>query len=131
MNRPKVVLVVDDEPAMTRVLAAVLEDAGYRAQIAGSGVEAIHRLADDELPDIVLLDFLMPGKDGCETLREMRANARLAALPVVIMSGLVESMLRQRCGQSHYHGYVRKPFELDTLLGIVAAALNRRPRPRR
>lgn len=123
MARTKTVLIVDDEPGMTRALAAVLEDAGFRVEAAGNGVAALQHLAKNEAPDVVLLDFLMPGKDGCDTLREIRDDAQLEGLPVVMMSGVVESMIKRRCRDRRYDAFLRKPFVLDELLEAVNGAI--------
>lgn len=126
MARAKTVLIVDDEPGMVRALAAVLEDAGFRVETAANGIEAMRRLGQPDLPDLVLLDFLMPRKDGADTLLEIRDEERFAALPVVMMSGVIESMIRRRCKNRRYEAFLRKPFRLDELVETIEGVLGKR-----
>src|SRR5882757_1977944 len=79
-----VVLIVDDEPDVRLIARVVLTSAGYDVIEASSGEEALAALSDDVLPDAVLLDIRMPGIDGWETLRRLRADK--SALPVVIFT---------------------------------------------
>lgn len=118
MARSKTILIVDDEPGMARALAAILEDSGFRVETAADGNLALQRLEDD-LPDAVLLDFLMPHRDGCQTLRAIRDSERLASLRVAMMSGVSESMVRRKCGSRRYDAFLQKPFSLDQLLALV------------
>ncbi len=115
------ILVVDDEPGTTRVLASVLDDAGYRVDVATSGRAALELLDAGDY-ELVLLDFFMPGIDGAETLRAMRRNRDLAKVRVVMMSGIVESMVRRKC-RLEFSAFLRKPFTLDELLETVSRAL--------
>src|SRR5476649_53042 len=82
-SRPTV-LVVDDTPANLSLLADLLRDQ-YRVQLANSGAKAI-ALAQAEAPDLVLLDVMMPGMDGYEVCRRLKADARLAQVPVLFLT---------------------------------------------
>lgn len=117
MSRFDRILVVDDEPGTVRVLGAVLEDAGFRVESASNGRVALEMLEAGP-HDIVLLDFLMPHLDGSETLRAIRKDRRFAAVRVVMMSGVAESIVARRCRVS-YDAFLRKPFSLDELIGTV------------
>ena len=81
----KCVLVVDDHPDTGEVLSRLLHKRGYDAVAALSGEEALARLSKD-LPSVIVLDVAMPGMNGAELLREIRANPRLKDIPVVIFS---------------------------------------------
>lgn len=124
------ILVVDDEPGIVDVLIAVLEDAGHRATGASNGEEALSKLKAS-LPEVVLLDVEMPVLDGASTLSAMKADPRLSSLPVVLMSGITESMVKRRC--RGYDAFLRKPFSLDELLdavdGLLGRAAGRRRNP--
>jgi CheY-like chemotaxis protein len=121
------ILVVDDEPGIVDVLTAVLEDAGYRVTGAGNGQKALAQLAE-AVPDLMLLDFEMPLLDGASTLRRLQ-GAAARAIPVVMMSGVPESMVQRRC--RGYRAFLRKPFSLDELLETVRQVLlPARPGPR-
>src|SRR5438270_14035008 len=82
--QPKI-LVVDDTPANIRVMTAVLEPMGYRVLGAGSGPEALE-LVRRERPDLILLDLMMPGMDGYEVCRQLRADPATSFLPVVMVT---------------------------------------------
>jgi CheY-like chemotaxis protein len=127
-QRRKSILVVDDEPGIVAVLITVLEDAGHRAAGAADGHEALSRLKVSK-PDLMLLDVEMPALDGGETLRALKADPRLSTLPVLMMSGIPESMVKRRC--RGYDAFLRKPFSLDELLETVAALLDRAASRRR
>ena len=114
------ILVVDDEPGTVEVLIAVLEDAGFKSSGAGHGKEALSKLHPGS-HDLVLLDVMMPMLDGPATLRAIKQDARLASVPVVMMSGIPESMVKRRC--RGYAGFLRKPFSLDELLATLSRLL--------
>ena len=87
------ILVVDDAVDNCKMLLRLLTRAGYAAECAFSGEDALSRLCAntaDSLPDLVILDQMMPGLDGMEVLRRLRADHRTAALPVVIFSAVLD-----------------------------------------
>ncbi|WP_234192253.1 response regulator [Pseudacidovorax sp. NFM-22] len=88
-ERP-VVLVVDDAPASLGLLCDALESAGYTVLVAGDGQMALEQL-ELVVPDAILLDALMPGLSGFETCRRVKADATLAHIPVIFMTGLSET----------------------------------------
>lgn len=106
------VLVVDDEPTVCDVLREFLESCGYRVDVAYSGDEALASYQKDR-PDIVLLDVRMPGKDGIETLRELKAMDSQA---VVIMVTAVhkEEYVREALAQGAAD-YITKPINPQSL----------------
>ncbi len=110
----KTVLVVDDEPALRAVLRAVLDDEGYAVLEAAHGPAMLELLARKRA-DMVLLDVMMPGGDGREAYRHLRARADLPDVPVVMMSAAV-----QPDGlDPSIAAFLRKPFDLDDLLTLV------------
>jgi DNA-binding response OmpR family regulator len=115
-DRTKTIAIVDDEFGLADVLHATLSDAGYRVFVAANGVRALE-VMNEAPPDLVLLDFMMPLLDGPGVLRAMRADGRLAAVPVVLMSAMSESVVQTRC--HGYAAFLRKPFGFDELLGVV------------
>jgi len=119
---PRRILVVDDQPEILELTALVLSEAGYEVARAASGIEALDHLASSPC-DLVLLDINMPGMDGWETLRLIRADEDLTGLPVVMFS--VKSELRDRVFgmQEGALDYITKPFEVDQLLFRVRRAL--------
>lgn len=111
----KTVLVVDDEPAMRAVVRAILGDEGYAVLEAPHGPAMLELLAR-ERADLVLMDVMMPGGDGREAYRELRAWQDLADIPVVMMSAAV----RPTGLDPSIAAFLRKPFDLDHLVSLVA-----------
>jgi adenylate cyclase len=113
------VLAVDDQPANLRLLDAVLTPRGYRVVTAASGEHAIESLSE-AIPDLVLLDIVMPGIDGYEVCRRIRANPATAFLPVVMItaSGEQEKISAIQAGADDF---VNKPFNQGELLARVAS----------
>ena len=116
----KTILVVDDEFGVALLLATVLEDEGYRVFTAANGRQGLDRLAENK-PDLVIADLMMPLMDGATMSNAMRADPALADIPIIMMSGLPESTVRQRF--SGYAAFLRKPFFEPELLGILAEVL--------
>jgi DNA-binding response OmpR family regulator len=114
----KTVLVVDDEPALRSVVRAVLNDEGYTVLEAPNGASMLELLAR-ERADLVLLDVMMPGGDGREAYRELRARADRPDVPVVMMSAAV----RPDGLDPSIAAFLRKPFDLDHLLALVAGLI--------
>jgi CheY-like chemotaxis protein len=114
------VLVVDDEATIRDVVQLVLEDEGYRVRAAASGAEALAVVAR-ERPDLVLSDISMPQMDGL-TLADRLARL---GIPVILMSAI------ETAADLPGVPLIQKPFDLDRLLGMAAALLQRARRPSR
>lgn len=115
------ILVVDDDPLMRRSLAFHLEQAGYRVDTAASAEDAL-AFVKRVLPTLILLDISLPGMDGLEALRELRA---LHTIPVIFLTarrrGLDEVLGLELGGDD----YITKPFDVDVLLAHIKAVLRR------
>ncbi len=118
----EVVLVVDDSPATLGLLSEALERAGYTVLVAQSGQDAL-RLMQRITPDIVLMDAMMPGLDGFETTRLMKANGTTATIPVVFMTGLTETEHVVRGLECGGVDYVAKPVAPDEVVARVTVHL--------
>jgi CheY-like chemotaxis protein len=116
-------LIVDDEFAIADLLEMVLVDEGYQVLKAGNGQQGLERLAEGPRPDLVISDFMMPILDGVGLMRAMRANETQRDIPCIVMSSMPEENLRSRI--DGYAGFVRKPFQLDELIALVAIVLKR------
>lgn len=114
------IVLIDDEFGLADVVAATLSDAGYRVFAAVNGAQGLDVMAEHP-PDLVLLDYMMPLLDGPGVVKAMRADPKLAHLPVILMSAMPEAVVQRRT--TDYVGFLRKPFEFEQLIEAVAAAL--------
>jgi DNA-binding response OmpR family regulator len=112
----KTIVIVDDEFGLADVLAATLSDIGFRVLSATNGNQGLEVMAEHS-PDLVILDYMMPLLDGAGVLKAMRADPRLAAVPVIMISAVPESVVRARC--QGYSSFLRKPFDFEALLTAV------------
>jgi adenylate cyclase len=117
MTDAGVVLVVDDQDANRRLLEAVLSPRGYRVITVDSG-EAALRLLEADLPDVVLLDILMPGIDGYEVCRRIRQDPRTAVLPVVMITASGEQE-KIKAIESGADDFITKPFDQAELMARI------------
>jgi two-component system, OmpR family, response regulator MprA len=117
------ILVVDDERAVRDSLRRALELEGYEIELAGDGREALYRLDTDSQPDAVILDVLMPGLDGLEVCRRLRASGN--AVPVLMLTARDAVENRVEGLDAGADDYVTKPFALEELLARVRALIRR------
>ena len=115
------VLVVDDEPQITRVLRTVLTSQGYQVQTAGEGESALASFTDWH-PELVITDLFMPRMDGLELCRRIRA---VSNVPIIVLSVKGEERTKVEALDLGVDDYVTKPFGIDELLARVRAALRR------
>jgi len=123
------VLVVDDEPTISEVVSRYLEHAGYAAQTAADGLEAI-RLVDETRPDLVVLDLMLPQVDGLRVLRHMRETSG-DTTPVILLTAKGEQEDKLAGLRSGADDYVVKPFSPRELVARVDAVLRRVHPPER
>ena len=114
------VLVVEDEPRFAATLRDVLVELGYIVTVACGGTEALQLVPVFE-PDVVLLDLLMPEMSGVEVLEHLRRDR--PPLPVVIMSGNEDVEVARATLRDGAFDYLGKPFKIDALARVVAAAV--------
>ncbi|PXW92865.1 LuxR family two component transcriptional regulator [Sphaerotilus hippei] len=117
------VLIVDDVPDNLAVLHDALDEAGYTVLVAIDGASALQRAAQAR-PDIILLDALMPGMDGFEVARRLKAEASTAAIPIVFMTGLTETEHVVAAFAAGGTDYVTKPIRAREVLARIAAHLH-------
>lgn len=117
-----VVLIVDDVPDNLAVLHDALDESGYTVLVALSGVAALQRAAQ-ALPDIVLLDAMMPGMDGFEVARQLKAMPQTAHIPIVFMTGLTETEHLVAALEAGGVDYVTKPIKPKEVLARMQVHL--------
>ena len=115
------VLVVDDEPQITRVLRTVLTSQGYQVRTAGEGESALSSF-NEWRPELVITDLYMPRMDGVELCRRIRA---VSNVPIIVLSVKGEERTKVEALDSGADDYVTKPFGIDELMARVRAALRR------
>ena len=122
MDDKKKILVIDDEEDMQKLLKIRLEQESFIVVTAGDGEKGI-RTAELELPDIILLDIMMPKIDGYSCLKEIRKIQKTKDIPILMLSGKEEEKVRDLFAFQKISGYVEKPFELDTLVAKIKEIL--------
>lgn len=118
-----VVLIVDDVPQNLAVLHDALDESGYTVLVANNGETALER-AGQVLPDIVLLDAMMPGMDGFAVCRRLKDNIATRHIPVVFMTGLTESEHVLAAFEAGGADYVTKPIRTNEVLARISAHLH-------
>lgn len=121
------VLVVDDEPAQREVLAYNLEAEGFSVSRAENGEEAL-LLVDEDMPDVIILDWMMPQLSGIEVCRRLKLRPETRGISVIMLSARSEEVDRVRGLETGADDYVIKPYSLPELMARVRAQL-RRVRP--
>lgn len=117
------VLVVDDDPVIVRLLEVNLRLDGYEVETASRGEQALERAAETD-PDLVILDVMMPGLDGWETCRRLREQPAFADTPVVFLSARVQDDDRSRGSALGSVAYLTKPFDPVRLMELVRRMLD-------
>lgn len=115
MRDTETILVVDDDQHLRTILKHVLEQGGFRVELAQDGPQALAYL-QQELPDLVLLDVMMPGLDGFDVLRELRSRFRTHHLPVIMLTAKGETPHKVRGLAQGANDYLSKPFVPDELV---------------
>ncbi len=118
---PKI-LVIEDEANIQKLTKTNLTASGYRVLVAGNGEEGL-KLAQQEHPNLVLLDLRLPGMSGWDVLMLLKTNRRLQKIPVIIMTATVPQNQEYKFSSMRTAGYLVKPFEVDELLRKVKQVL--------
>jgi len=119
-NEPKrsLILMVDDNPENLRLLGGILEQQGYATAFAINGTEALHFILS-EMPDLILLDIMMPGDDGYVVCRKLKAIDQVKMIPIIFLTARTESIDIVKGFESGGVDYVTKPFSSAELLARV------------
>ena len=116
------VLIIEDDPVLTRLLQLLVEFQGHETIVADDGSRGF-AAAQRQAPDAILMDLMMPVMDGYGALEALRSDERTADIPVVVLSAIATEAARQRCFDSGAVALIRKPFDNDDLLATLADAL--------
>ncbi|HEU5440026.1 MAG TPA: response regulator [Ktedonobacterales bacterium] len=119
----KRILIVDDEPDIVLAVQTVLEDAGYQVASVDRGDRLMNQLSAGEVPDLIVLDMLLSGRDGREIARELKAQPHTHQIPILMLSAHPAAL--REAHDAGADAFLAKPFELDDLLETVAKCLGR------
>lgn len=115
---PKKILVIDDEPELVKAIKIRLKASGYEVEVAYDGLTGINKVKETK-PDLILLDIRMPGMDGYEVSRKLKADLDTKDIPIVIFTVSQEKDLEKKCKEVGVTDYIMKPFETKDLLVTV------------
>ena len=124
-DRVATILVVEDEPAIQELITLNLEQSGYSPLRANDAEQAIE-LVRDELPDLVLLDWMLPGMSGIEFARRLRADRRTQDVPIIMLTARAEEHDKLSGLETGADDYITKPFSPRELNARIRALLRRR-----
>ena len=119
------ILVVEDEDAIREMLVMVLEQAGLSVIAVASAEEAQHSLADNAMPDLVLLDWMLPGISGVDLARRLKKDDLFKSLPIILLTARGEEEDKVRGLEIGADDYVTKPFSPRELIARIKAVLRR------
>jgi len=122
----KRVLVIEDNERNMYLIAFILEKMGHRVLRAVTGEEGVER-AEREVPDLVLMDVQLPGIDGLEATRQIRASAAARDVPVVAVTSYAMTGDRERLLAAGCNGYLEKPIDPDTIMAEITRFLGEAP----
>jgi DNA-binding response OmpR family regulator len=122
------ILIVDDDPDMVKLLQLGLTDAGYSTRTAGTGKEALQK-ANRSLPDLVVLDLLLPEMNGFSVCQRLRQKPATAAIPILMITALAGEFPRLVGAEAGANAYLNKPFGMEELISSVGDLLDRRSSP--
>jgi two-component system, OmpR family, phosphate regulon response regulator PhoB len=119
------ILLVEDEPAIQELLAFNVTQCGFRATRAHDAAEALAHI-NDELPDMILLDWMLPGSSGVELARRLRADQRTRNVPIIMLTARTDERDKVLGLESGADDYITKPFSPRELMARIRAVLRRR-----
>ena len=113
------VLVIEDNENLRFLFEGFLTDAGHDVILAENGAQGLEILQADPLPDIILLDLIMPGMDGCTVAENIYTDSRLSKIPIIVISGIINTFENPIPKSPYYSKYISKPFDLDDVLEAI------------
>lgn len=122
LNHPPRILLVDDEPFNITLLECLLESEGYETLSANSGIEAL-TMAKSSIPDLIILDIMMPGMDGFEVCQNLREDPNLQTVPIIFLTALDDDRSKLRGLELMGDDFLTKPFKNSLLLKKISSLL--------
>ncbi|MBU3911055.1 MAG: response regulator [Candidatus Omnitrophica bacterium] len=122
MDTQKKILFIDDEEDIQKLLKMRLEQENFNVITASDGDVGV-KTAEQETPDLIILDIMMPKMDGYTCLKEIRSLPKTKNIPVLMLSGKEEEKVRDLFAFQKISGYIEKPFELDDIVAKVKEIL--------
>jgi DNA-binding response OmpR family regulator len=116
------ILIVDDDQDIRQLLAHRLKADGFEVAFAGDAIAAVNQ-ARKALPDLILLDLMLPAGDGYLVMERLQAMPALEGVPVIVVSALDPVMERSRTDDAHIAAYIRKPFQYSDILAAIRETL--------
>ena len=118
----KLVLIVDDDDKLTKMLQFLFKTKGFTVKSAENGMEALEMLKKN-IPDVIILDIMMPKMDGCEFMKEIKADPLMKEVPVVVLTAVKSDEDKNQFLSLGAHDYFEKPFKSSELLNRVVKAI--------
>ena len=118
----KTIAVVDDEPFIVEMITIYFSMKGYTVHGVNSGTEGLI-LVQNEKPDVLLLDLMMPDIEGFEVAKQLRAMTEFSELPIIVISARIDSESRQRAMDTGANAYLTKPLKMSEVLAEVERVL--------
>ena len=122
------ILLVEDHPANVEMLTMGLEFLGYAVTVAGDGNEAVE-MASSQLPDLIVMDILLPNMNGLEAASRIRSNPKTRAIPILAATALAMPGDMEKCLESGCDAYLAKPFTPKQLAAAIEKLLKDRSEP--
>ncbi|HEX15964.1 MAG TPA: response regulator transcription factor [Deltaproteobacteria bacterium] len=125
----KKILIVDDDPDLVEAVSSILESKGYDVVAAYGGVEGLEK-AKTERPDLIVLDVMMPDKDGYQVCKELKADPEYRSIPILLLTAVVSKISTTRYTQqmgmeTEADDYIDKPVEPEVLVQRIEALLSK------
>jgi CheY-like chemotaxis protein len=117
------ILLIDDEPELVIVTKKLLEKEGYTVIVAKDGREGL-KILENDLPDLILLDIMMPGEDGWEVCKKIKSNEKTKHIPIAMFTVRVsQDSVKKSIEYAHADAQINKPFDTEELLKVIEELL--------
>lgn len=121
-QRKRRILAVEDNPALAEIMRTFLESEGFEVIEANNGAVAV-KLAQQEHPDLILMDLQLPQMSGLEATRRIRAINEIASVPIVAVTGFATEFDEVRARATGCNAYISKPYKMDHVLKTIAGLI--------